>query len=84
MDPDEDAARLLERMAGEVPVAPAPVGRVMDAARRLRRRRRLLTALTRRNDGWGTASGQEESAGRHGHADQQHENGGEDRSGARQ
>ena len=43
MDRDEDAARLLGRVAGEVPVAPAPVGRVLDAARR-RRRRQLLTA----------------------------------------
>jgi type VI protein secretion system component VasF len=43
VDRDEDAARLLGRVAGEVPVAPAPVGRVVDAARR-ERRRRLLTA----------------------------------------
>jgi type VI protein secretion system component VasF len=43
VDRDEDAARLLDRMAGEVPVAPAPVGRVVDAARR-RRRRQLATA----------------------------------------
>jgi hypothetical protein len=43
VDRDEDAARLLDRVAGEVPVAPAPVERVLDAARR-RRRRQLLTA----------------------------------------
>jgi ferric-dicitrate binding protein FerR (iron transport regulator) len=43
-DVDEEAARLLDRVAGEVPVAPAPVGRLLHAARR-RRRRRLLTAV---------------------------------------
>ena len=43
MDRDEEAARLLDRMAGEVPVAAAPVDRVVDAARR-QRRRQLLTA----------------------------------------
>jgi len=43
VDGDEDAARLLSRVAGEVPVAPAPVGRVVDAARR-QQRRRLVTA----------------------------------------
>ena len=42
MDRDE-AARLLGRMAGEVPVAPAPVDRLVDAARR-QRRRQLWTA----------------------------------------
>jgi hypothetical protein len=35
----DDAARLLGRMAGEVPVAPAPVDRLVGAARRQRRRR---------------------------------------------
>ena len=41
--PDDEAARLLDWVAGEVPVAPAPVARVMDAARR-RRRLQILTA----------------------------------------
>ena len=40
----EQAARLLDRMAGEVPVRPAPLGRLVDAGRR-RRRRQLVTAL---------------------------------------
>ena len=40
---DEEAARLLGRVAGEVPVPPAPVGRLVDAGRR-QHRRRLLTA----------------------------------------
>jgi hypothetical protein len=44
VDRDEDAARLLDRVAGAVPVAPAPVGRVVDAARR-QRRRQLMTAF---------------------------------------
>jgi hypothetical protein len=44
VDRDEDAARLLDRMADDVPVAPAPVGRVMDAARRRRRRQQLTAA----------------------------------------
>ena len=39
-----DAARLLDQVAAAVPVAPAPVGRVVGAARR-RRRRQLLTAV---------------------------------------
>jgi hypothetical protein len=43
VDRDKDAARLLDRVAGEVPVTPAPVARVLDAVRR-RRRRQLLTA----------------------------------------
>ncbi len=42
VDADE-AARLLDRVAGEVAVAPAPVERLVHAARRQRRRRDLLT-----------------------------------------
>jgi hypothetical protein len=41
----DDTARLLGRLAGEVPVAPAPVGRVVDAARQLRRRQLLIAAV---------------------------------------
>ena len=39
---DDEAGRLLDRVAAEVPVPPAPVGRVLDTARR-RRRRQLAT-----------------------------------------
>ena len=41
-DEDEEATRLLDRVAGKVPVSPAPVGRVVGAGRR-QQRRRLLT-----------------------------------------
>jgi len=41
---DDEAARLLDRVAGDVPVAPAPVRRVVDAGRR-QRRRQLWTAV---------------------------------------
>jgi heme A synthase len=44
-DVDEEAARLLDRVAGEVPVTPAPVGRLVDVARRQQRRRHLATLL---------------------------------------
>ena len=43
MDRDEEAARLLDRLAGEVTVPPAPLTRMVDAARREQRRRHLLT-----------------------------------------
>ena len=43
-DVDDEAARLLDRVAGDVPVAPAPVRRVVDAGRR-QRRRQLWTAV---------------------------------------
>jgi hypothetical protein len=43
VDPDEEAARLLDRVAGQVPVPPAPLDRLRDAGRR-QRRRQLLTA----------------------------------------
>jgi hypothetical protein len=42
---DADAARLLGRAADEVPVPPAPVSRLLDAARRQRRRQLLATAV---------------------------------------
>jgi hypothetical protein len=42
---DGEAARLLDRVAGEVLVPPAPVGRVVGAGRR-QLRRRLLTVAT--------------------------------------
>jgi hypothetical protein len=45
VDPDEEAARLLDRVAGQVPVAPPPLDLLVDAGRR-RRRRRLLTVAT--------------------------------------
>ena len=44
-DVDEEAARLLDRVAGEVPVLPAPVSRLVDAARRQQRRRQLAALV---------------------------------------
>jgi heme A synthase len=44
-DVDEEAVRLLDRVAGAVPVAPAPVGRLVDVARRQQRRRHLAVLL---------------------------------------
>jgi hypothetical protein len=41
---DEEAARLLDRIADLVRVAPAPLERVVDAGRRRRRRLLLATA----------------------------------------
>jgi hypothetical protein len=43
---DDEAARLLGRVAGAVWVAPAPVHRLVDSARRARRRRRAWLVLT--------------------------------------
>ena len=40
----EEAARLLDRLAGQVPVRPAPVAKLVDDARR-RHRHQLLTAV---------------------------------------
>ena len=45
MDRDEEAARLLERVADQVPVAAAPVDRLLDAGRRQRRRRVVTAAV---------------------------------------
>ena len=44
-DADDEAARLLDRVAGDVPVAAAPVRRVVDAGRRRRRRHWLGIAF---------------------------------------
>jgi ferric-dicitrate binding protein FerR (iron transport regulator) len=44
VDPDEEAARLLDRVADQVPVPPAPLDRLRDAGRRQRRRQLLTVA----------------------------------------
>jgi hypothetical protein len=44
-DADEEAARLLDRVAGEVPVPPVPLAELVGTAVRARRRRQLLFVL---------------------------------------
>jgi hypothetical protein len=44
-DVDEEAARLLDRVAGEVPVPPAPLAQLVGTAMRVRRRRQLVLVL---------------------------------------
>jgi hypothetical protein len=44
VDPNEEAARLLDRVADQVPVPPAPLDRLRDAGRRQRRRQLLMAA----------------------------------------
>ena len=44
-DVDEEAARLLDRMAGEVPVPPPRLAELVGTAVRVRRRRQVVLVL---------------------------------------